>query len=139
MKHHTMKYACCAIVLSLLSACMGSRGTAQNTYIGGEGKETEQIFGDPQLAKQFVMEDIKTQRRNDRLFVQFNLRNTKSSNLAIEWTINWFDAGGFLIETANRWQPASMGGKGYQTITQTAPTPEATEFRLGVRKPNTVH
>lgn len=84
------------------------------------------------------MESIKFERRDGKLFVQFNLRNTRSSNLAIEWAIEWFDASGFKIDTPRRWQPAALGGKGFETITQTAPTPEASSFRLGVRKPNTV-
>ena len=140
MKHHTIKSACCALVLSFLSACLAiePRGTAQNTYTGDERSEVEEILGDPQLAKELVMESILTERRDDRLFVQFNLRNTRSSNLSIEWAIEWFDASGFKIDTPRRWQPSSMGGKGYQTITQPAPTPAASAFKLGVRKPNTV-
>jgi len=141
MKHPILLSACCALAFSLLGACrlaLEPRGTTQNTYVGDEGTEVEETFGDPQLAKELVLESIKTERRDDRLFVQFNLRNTRSSNLAIEWAIEWFDASGFLIDTPHRWEPASMGGKGYKTITRTAPTPEAAEFRLGVRKPNTV-
>jgi uncharacterized protein YcfL len=141
MKHHIILSACCAVALSFLSACRLAsepKGTAQNTYVGDEGTEVEETFGSPKLAKELVMESILTERRDDRLFVQFNLRNTRSSNLAIEWAIEWFDASDFKLDTPHRWEPVSMGGKGYKTITQTAPTAAASGFRLGVRKPNTV-
>ena len=140
MKYHSIQPVCCAVALTFLGACqaLSPRGTAQNTYAGDGGTEVEETFGDPRLAKELVMESILTERRDERLFVQFNLRNTRGSNLSIEWAIEWFDASGFLIDTPRRWEPASMGGKGYKTITRTAPTPEASGFRLGVRKPNTV-
>ena len=140
-KHHIIASAGWALLLSLSSACalaLEPRGTAQNTYVGDETAEVEETFGDPQLAKELVMESIQTKRENDRLFVQFNLRNTRSSNLEIEWAIEWFDQAGFRIDTPTHWQPAAMGGKGFKTISQTAPTPAASGFRLGVRKPNTV-
>lgn len=140
-KHYIIASACWALILSISSSCqlaLEPRGTAQNTYTGDDGTEVEETFGDPKLAKELVMESILTERRDDRLFVQFNLRNTRSSNLEVEWALEWFDASGFRIDIPRNWRPAAMGGKGYQTITQTAPTPAATGFRLGVRKPNTV-
>ena len=42
------------------------------------------------------------------------------------------------IDMPEHWTPAALGGKGYETIRRTAPTPEASSFRLGFRKPNTV-
>jgi uncharacterized protein YcfL len=115
------------------------RGTAQNTYVGkNDGTEVETIEGDSSLANDLVMEGIQSERRDGRLFVQFNLKNTKSSNLTFEWTMEWFDASGFKINAAQHWTPVAIGGKGYETITQTAPTPAASSWRLGLRKPNSV-
>ena len=130
--------AACAGFLAAGCLATEPRGTAQNTYTGGEDQEPVETFGDSHLAKNLVMEDIRTERRENRLFVQFNLRNTKSSNLPIEWAIEWFDASGFRIDTPHHWTPAALGGKGYETISCTAPTPGASGFRLGVRKPNTI-
>ncbi len=115
------------------------RGTAQNTYVGtDDGAQIEEIPGDPSLAKDLVMEGIKTERRDGRLFVQFDLKSTRSSNLAFEWSLEWFDASGFRIDAPKHWTPISLGGMGFETLSQTAPSPEASGFRLGVRKPNSV-
>ena len=133
---------------ALLAACAGlfsgckafePRGTAQNTYIGKEdGAELESLEGDPRLANDLVLEDMRSERRDGRLFVQFNLKNTTNSNLAFEWTMEWFDTSGFKISTAEHWTPVAIGGQGYETITQTAPTPDANSYRLSFRKPNSV-
>lgn len=139
----TMRARCVAasVALAFLAAgclALDPRGTAQNTYTVDESGEVTETFGDRGLAKDLVMEDIRTERRDGRLHVQFNLRNTRSSNLAIEWAIAWFDGSGFRIDVPEHWTPAAIGGKGYETVTRTAPTPEASSFRLGFRKPNTV-
>ena len=126
---------------ALFAGCSstGSRGTAQNSYTSEDGAEVEEDFGDPGLARDLLMEGVRTERRDGRLFVQFNLRNTRPSNLAIEWAIVWLDSGGFQVDTQQHWTPAAMGGSGFETVSATAPTPEATGFRLGLRRPNTVH
>jgi uncharacterized protein YcfL len=138
----SVRFAAAALVAGVASlGCKAfePRGTAQNTYIGKEGGgELESLEGDPALADDLVMEGIRSERRDDRLFVQFNLKNTRNSNLAFEWTMEWFDASGFKISTAQHWTPVAIGGMGYETITQTAPTPEATSWRLGLRKPNSI-
>ena len=73
-------------------------------------------------------------RREDRLHVQFNLKNKKTSDLAIEWAIEWFDSAGFRIDVPHNWKATKLVGQGFETIARTAPTPEAAGFRLGVRK-----
>ena len=50
------------VVLALLTAglaagCMGSRGTAENSYLGDDRGGLEETFGDPQLAKELIMEE----------------------------------------------------------------------------------
>ena len=130
-----------ALAVCLASfACRVSapRGTAQNTYAGDESGEVTETIGDPTLARELVMESIRTERRDERLFVQFNLRNTKNNNLSFEWAILWFDTRGFALDTPRHWTPAALGGQGFETISRTAPTPEADGFRLGFRKPNVV-
>ena len=131
-----------ALTLLLASACnaTGSMGTAQSTYTGEEGEdEIEEEIGDPGLARELVMESVLTERRNDRLHVQFNLRNQRPTNLPLEWTIVWHDSRGFRIDTARHWTPVTLGGKGFETLSSTAPVPAATGFKLGVRRPSTVH
>ena len=138
--------AASALAAMLLIACAAgsSRGTAENSYASGAGEAgsekagVEETIGDPTLARELVMESVRTERREGRLFVQFNLRNNRASNLPIEWTLVWFDDAGFRLGDSQHWTPAVLGGKGFETISKTAPTPAASAFRLALRKPNTV-
>ena len=141
MRHDMLRILALIAGLALVpTACSSTGGTAQNTYVSeGEDGEVEEYLGDPGLARALVMESIRTTRKNGLLHVQFNLRSTKSSNLPIEWTIAWLDGEGLVLDTPRHWSPASLGGKGFETIARTAPIPEAVGYRLGVRRPNTVH
>ncbi len=128
-------------VAGLVAGCrtIDSGGSAQNTYSGeyGDGEVTESL-GDSRLARQLVMESIRTDRRDGRLYVQFDLRNAQSSNRAFEWTIVWLDGNGMVLDTPRTWTPAKLGGNDVLTISRTAPDGTATGFRLGVRRPNTI-
>ena len=123
-----------------LSGCaMPSRGNPQNTFTGSESSdEIEEVFGDARLRRQFELVDVRTQRRDDRLFVQFELRNKTNTYLAVEWALEWRDAQGFKIESPEHWRPLQVGGRDSKTITATGPVPEASVFQLGVRKPSPV-
>lgn len=116
-----------------------SRGNAQNTFVGSEhDDEVEEYFGDRRLAGQFELVGMITERRDDRLHVQFDLHNRTNSNLSVEWALEWRDAKGFRIDAPANWRPLQIGGRGYQTVSATAPVPAATEFQLGVRKPSPI-
>ena len=143
MKDHNDKYVLAAATLAtlaLVSGCrtVGSAGASANTFMG-HGEEVEEVVGDPSLARELQMERILTERRDDRLHVQFDLRNTRRSNLPIEWTMVWLDARGFQIETPRAWTPLVLGGNSFESIARTAPTPEARAFRMAFRRPSTVH
>ncbi len=124
-----------ALVASVLAACSSTRGTAQNTYVSEDGAAVEETIGNFTLSRELVMESVRTERRDGRLFVQFNLRNTRASSLPAEWTLVWFDEAGFKLDHAHHWTPIVLDGKGFETISQTAPTPAASGFRLALRKP----
>jgi len=141
MKIRTLSRGLCLAGLLLVTACktVDSSGTPANTYSStSEGSELEEVLGDPNLARELVIESLRTERRDGRLFAQFNLRNTRRENLAFEWTIAWTDGSGFFLDTPRTWTPASLGGGAFQTISRTAPTAEATGFRMGFRRPNTI-
>jgi len=119
-----------------LAGCMGpARGTPQNTYALTEGHpEVEKSIADRDLENKFVLVGTRTERRDNRLHIQFELKNTTGADLAIEWEIEWRDAGGFVIDTARHWTPAVVGGGGVEPIQETAPVPEAIGFKLRIRK-----
>ena len=126
---------------SLFFACRSdpSRLHPQNTYVGAEGGvEVEEQIGDPSLERHFVLVGLLTERRDGRLHVQFDLKNTTSSELAVEWSIEWMDGRGFRIDTQPHWRPARIGGNGDVPVQETAPVPEAATFKLHVRRSSPV-
>jgi uncharacterized protein YcfL len=125
--------------LLLFVASCRSQGTSQDTYVGGEGGEIEKIGGTSGVSDSLVMLGLVSERRDDRLHVQFELHNKRGSNLAFEWSVEWFDEGGFKVAFPQHWKAVSLGGKGYETIAVTGPTPAASSWRLALRKPNTAH
>ncbi len=124
----------------VLAGCTATpRGTPQNTYVGLEGSpEIEESIGSPDLERKFVLVGTRTERRDDRLHVQFELKNTTSSDLAIEWSLEWRDASGFRLDTLRHWTPVVVGGNGVEPIQQTSPVPEAVGFKLHIRKSSPV-
>ncbi len=144
MRNETMKTkkntwrAALGLALLLLAGACVSKGTSQDTYVGGEGAETEKIGGTSGISNSLEMVGIRSERRDGRLFVQFELHNKRGSNLAFEWTVEWFDDAGFRIDWPQHWAPTALGGKGYEIISLTGPTPNASSWRLAVRKPNSI-
>jgi hypothetical protein len=119
----------------VLAACTSGPGP-HNSYEPG-AEAFEERLGDPALAQSLVLESIRTERRDDRLHVQFDLRNRLTTTLPIEWTIVWFDTGGFRIDGPIQWTPAVLGGEGRESIVRTAISPKAAAFKLEVRRPAT--
>ncbi len=134
----TLLCASCGLALVLFAGSCRSRGTSQDTYVGGEAQETQKIEGVSAISSKLQMTNVRHERRDGRLFVQFELHNTKGSNLAFEWSVDWFDDAGFKIDWPEHWTPTSMTGKGFETISVTGPTQEAASWRLMVQKPNAV-
>ena len=132
-------YASLGLALLLAATSCQSRGTSQDTYLGGEGAETKRIEGTSGISGSLEMVGVHSERRDGRLFVQFELHNKRGSNLAFEWSAEWFDDGGFKIDWPDHWTPAMITGKGFEVISLTGPTPNATSWRLNVQKPNSVH
>ena len=128
-----------SLTLALGCAAFPSRGNPQNSFVGSEHSDSvEEYFGDRRLARQFELVGLLTERRDDRLHVQFELHNRTNSNLSVEYALEWRDAKGFKIDSPANWRPMQVGGRGSKTISATAPVPAATEFQLGVRKPSPV-
>lgn len=127
------------LLLLVLSGCGAPRGGTTNTVRGTEGSpDLQQLDGGRTLSKDLEIVRYRSERRDGRLHVQFDLQNKRGSNLAFEWQMEWFDSSDFKIDTQDHWTPIVIGGKGFETIAVTAPTPEASIFRLAYRLPDTV-
>ena len=123
---------CCAC------ASQPPAGTSTNTYTGDQaGKRTESV-GDRDLAARFVMLNIRSETREGRMRVQFELKNTTPGDLAVEWAIRWSDSNGFLIDTSPHWTPAIVTGQGFHAIQAVAPAAEARVWQLELRRPTPV-
>lgn len=139
--HRAARQVLVGSIASLLLACAsdGGRLNPQNTYVGKEGGvEIDEQIGDPSLERHFVLVGLLTERRDGRLHVQFDLKNTTTSELPVEWSIEWMDARGFRIDTQPHWRPALVGGNGVVPVQETAPVPEAATFKLHVRRSSPV-
>jgi uncharacterized protein YcfL len=125
---------------ALLAGCQTQhpRGTATNTYKGDATGEREDFIGDRDLKARFVMENIRSETRDGRLRVQFELKNTTPGDLPVEWAIKWFDASGFMIDTNPHWRPVMVTGQGFHIIQATAPTEDARTWQLELRRPTPI-
>lgn len=142
MKHSKLRTTVLSLTVAgvLLGACASQPplGTATNTYTADQAGKQEAFVGDRDLAAKFVLVGIKTEPRDGRLRVQFDLKNTTSADLAVEWAIEWKDRNGFRVDTSPHWKPAIVSGQGFQTIQATAPTTESAVFQLLLRKPTPI-
>jgi len=133
-----------APILAALAAClMGCasqppHGVPTNTYSADQAGKRDAFLGDKDLAAKFVLMNIRTETRDGRLRVQFDLKNTTSADLPIEWAIKWSDQNGFVVDTNPNWRPVIVTGQGFQSIQATAPTMEAKIFQLELRKPTPI-
>ena len=123
----------------LVTSCTSAPEGSANFIEGSEGGRLTAVENNRQLARQLAYENIVSKRENDRLVVQFDLVNKRSSRLEFAWTIDWYDANEFHIDDATRrWEPISLGGHASQTLKVTAHRPEATSFKLQFTSRNEV-
>jgi hypothetical protein len=128
------------VALLVLGGCTGpSRLSPENTYKSAEGQHgVDQSIGDRDLERKFVLLGTKTERRDGRLFVQFELKNTTGAEQRIEWTLDWLDSADFHIDSVRSWTPALVGGNGVIPIQATAPTLQAKGFKLRLRRSSAI-
>ena len=125
--------------LALASCVSKPKGQAQNTYSGGEGLEMEKRVGNRGFEGELeILRPLSRRNDDGRLFVQFELHNKKTRDLAFEYAITWRDDQGFALDTPWHWTPLSIVGQGFRTLQVTAPAPEATQWELHVQPPSSV-
>ena len=120
------------------AGCTAPSGGPTNTYTGGPGQLTQE-----QIASQALQRDVEilvrnSVRRDGFLICQFDLHNKRSSDIQLEWSVDWFDRDGMQLQVQERWSPLKISGGGYETVQITGPTPSAERWRLAVRRPNPV-
>jgi uncharacterized protein YcfL len=138
-KHQSKIVALLAALAATLCACSSAPlGVASNTYVGDESGLAEEYIGDRDLAAKFVLVGLKTEIRDGRRRVQFDLKNTTSADLRFEWMMAWQDDHGFKVNAKPHWKPMVVTGQGFESIQATAPTPDASTFRIVLRRPTPI-
>lgn len=131
--------AVAALLLGGTLACKSSGGVT-NSYTFSEGAHESSVnIGSSTLARHVEVVEPRSVRVEDgRLLAQFDVMNRRSSQLRVEYKVEWFDAAGFEVETIENWTPVVIGGKGSETVTLSAPTPSVVRWRVQVRRPNEI-
>lgn len=134
-----MRFAAVLAGALFACACATAPFGPQNTYSGREGAmEIEREIGNSELAAHLELRDIRAERRDGRLHVQFELNSELTGAAHIEWMAEWFDERGFLIDVPRHWEPVTIGPRGHQSCTIVGPTPSASAWKLSVRPRNEV-
>lgn len=77
--------------------------------------------------------NTRSEERNGRLFVQFQWHNRTWTDVRAQWTVEWFDAQGFLVEQVTDWRNLHLEGDAKEYVTITAPHPSAVTWKPKVR------
>ena len=136
-RHHLRKLlsvACIAGALFGAAACTATPHGSVNIYTGGEGARSMQsVEKNTMLANDLEIANRVSTRRNDLLNVQFDLVNRRGTQVAFQWTVDWFDKDGLKVPDATQhWEPVRMPGYASNTITIVAPSAAATQWQLQV-------
>lgn len=130
---------CVAPLALLLAACAAQPGGPQNDYTGHEGAVgLEERIENDELSKHVELTNIRSERRSDRLVVQFELASSLPSTVKVEWMVRWFDPSGVLVDVPIHWEPVTIGPGGSLVQSMTAPTPHANTWRLSIRPRNEI-
>lgn len=138
MHTNTTSAAALALLAAMLTGCASGRGGPQTTIAGGEGFPMTELDAGHSLGRDLEIRNLVQTRKSDFLVAQFELHNLRGSRIELEWSADWFDASGLRIDTNASWRPLVIGGRGYESLQITAPTPDARSWKLKVQKPNPV-
>jgi uncharacterized protein YcfL len=117
-----------SLALFSLAAC---RVTPQGSVNRTDGKSTE--VGNSLLNAALEMRNIVKAEKNGLMVVQLELRNRRTSPLAFQWTVEWYDRAGLKLSyVPQHWEPERLAGSASKTIQMVAPSPEAVSWQLQV-------
>lgn len=119
-----------ALALVLAAAC---HSTAENRMTAREDS-SEVFIGNPDLSNAMDLQEPRVRRgANDCLEFQATIANKKSSDLRIQWLVEWYDAQGFKLDDPTQtWHPAILNGKAELDVRRISPTPQATRAKIRV-------
>lgn len=101
-----------------------SSGIAAKLIVRGDGNDSRGGL----LGVQTI--DLRSQRRNDILVVQAEMKNYDIKDVRLYYRFRWIDADGMQVGDGEVWKPLVFLGKQSQYIKGTAYGPQATDFRI---------
>jgi uncharacterized protein YcfL len=124
--------AIAAASLALASCTTSGPTGVVNRFRGGEGqRDVVKVRNNAMLDTALQLANPVHSRPNDVLVVQVELVNTRQSPLAFQWTVEWFDQQGLLVDYATQnWTPERLAAGASKTIKLVAPSPAATSWQL---------
>lgn len=125
-----MKNRLLPLLLALLPlvACTAAPSGSVNRY---DGKGTE--VGNALLNAALEMRNIIKAEKNGLMVVQVELKNRRTTPLAFQWSVEWYDRAGLKINyVPQHWEPERLAGSASKTIQMVAPSPEAVSWQLQV-------
>ncbi len=131
--------AIAALGLVGCSTTAGVETTGKTTWDeqGARSLEKKVIFNNSGLAGDIQIVDVKSAMAGDILRVQATLRSKDKDTLPFQYRFEWYDAGGFEINSGSgSWKPLMLNGRETKTIQAVAPDPRAKEFKLKIREPD---
>ena len=140
--------AASAILLALtgavLTAC--SHTTTSNVAVGeivegeaGPVLKKDYIIKDKTLAKEIQILDLKARLVGDFLEALAFVQNERKYTVGFEYRFEWYDEAGYPIESnVAHWTPDLLDGRQSKWIQGMCPKPNATGFKLMIRRPNPV-
>ncbi|MBM3989747.1 MAG: DUF1425 domain-containing protein [Planctomycetes bacterium] len=96
-----------------------------------DGKGTE--IGNSLLNAALEMRNIVRAEKHGLMVVQVDLKNRRTTPLAFQWSVEWYDRAGLKISyVPQHWEPERLAGSASKTIQMVAPSPEAVSWQLQV-------
>ncbi|MEW5800758.1 MAG: YcfL family protein [bacterium] len=129
--------ACCILVSSCAPVTSSNVGGGQALPQGGGDYAFSNfvLINNKALLRDLQITDIRQKMVNDLMQVQVQVLNKTSRTFSIQYSFSWFDASGFqVVGVGEHWIPAVMNGNEVKSLNGVAPTPEATQFKIQIRK-----
>ncbi|MCL6582952.1 MAG: YcfL family protein [bacterium] len=93
------------------------------------------LINNKALLRDLQITDIKSKMVNNLMQVQVQVLNKTSRTFPFEYSFTWFDASGFqVVGVGEHWTPVIINGNEVKSLNGVAPTGEATQFKVQIRK-----
>jgi uncharacterized protein YcfL len=128
------------VALGLAGSACESTNTYRPATASADEQALERIVTDADLNKRAFVESVNARRRHGLLHVQVNLRNREAGLTwfnpeyrGFRYRFEWFDDQGVKVYNPTAgWKHHLLKAKEFTTISATAPSPEAVDWRLSL-------